>query len=100
MSLLKQCPFCGSNNAEYDPEKLCVKCNECAAEGPFGGLAKGNVRQRELSRWNNRRGVTFQAKKGVCMICGCTDDHACKGGCMWVNKQHTLCSACVERSAL
>lgn len=30
-----------------------------------------------------------------CRVCGCTDDHACAGGCYWVEKD--LCSACVDR---
>jgi len=29
----------------------------------------------------------------VCRVCGCDDDHACAGGCGWV--QAGLCSACV-----
>jgi ParB family chromosome partitioning protein len=29
----------------------------------------------------------------VCRVCGCTDDHACEGGCSWVEKD--LCSQCV-----
>lgn len=29
---------------------------------------------------------------GTCRICGCTDDHACPGGCYWV--EPNLCSAC------
>ncbi len=28
-----------------------------------------------------------------CRVCGCTDDHACEGGCSWVEED--LCSACV-----
>lgn len=33
-----------------------------------------------------------------CRICGCTDDHACAGGCFWVSED--LCSACLgEMSA-
>lgn len=28
----------------------------------------------------------------TCRICGCTDDHACPGGCYWVEPD--LCSAC------
>ena len=32
-----------------------------------------------------------------CRICGCTDDHACPGGCYWVNDEHNLCSACVRK---
>lgn len=34
--------------------------------------------------------------KGVCAICGCSDLDACDVGCAWVNKEHTLCSACIE----
>ncbi|MHB1681619.1 MAG: hypothetical protein ACYCYO_02145 [Bacilli bacterium] len=29
----------------------------------------------------------------TCLVCGCTDDHACEGGCFWV--AHDLCSACM-----
>ena len=31
---------------------------------------------------------------GTCRECGCTDTHACDGGCSWVDAEHTLCSAC------
>lgn len=31
---------------------------------------------------------------GVCRVCGCTDDHACEGGCYWVEPD--LCSRCAE----
>jgi hypothetical protein len=34
--------------------------------------------------------------RGVCDICGCTDARACPGGCSWVNKEHTLCSSCLD----
>lgn len=32
------------------------------------------------------------AGKPYCRVCGCTDDHACPGGCYWV--EDDLCSAC------
>lgn len=35
-------------------------------------------------------------KKAKCRVCGCTDDHACEGGCYWVEKD--LCSTCYEAS--
>lgn len=38
------------------------------------------------------------SKKGTCIICGCDDLHACKGGCSWVNNQHTLCSECFRKN--
>ncbi len=31
----------------------------------------------------------------TCQICGCTDDHACPGGCYWV--EDDLCSVCAEK---
>lgn len=35
------------------------------------------------------------AERWKCVICGCTDDHACEGGCYWVYPN--LCSACAEK---
>lgn len=32
----------------------------------------------------------------TCRVCGCTDDHACEGGCWWVEPD--LCSACAEEN--
>lgn len=29
-----------------------------------------------------------------CKYCKCSDFHACKGGCFWVNKEKTICSSC------
>lgn len=34
-------------------------------------------------------------EKDHCRVCGCTDDHACEGGCSWVEED--LCSACVGK---
>lgn len=31
--------------------------------------------------------------RGVCRRCGCTDDRACRGGCIWIEPD--LCSRCV-----
>jgi hypothetical protein len=31
----------------------------------------------------------------ACRKCGCTDDHACPGGCFWIADD--LCSACGPR---
>lgn len=41
------------------------------------------------------RAAALQSPR-TCRVCGCTDDHACPGGCSWVEED--LCSACVERS--
>lgn len=32
---------------------------------------------------------------GICGVCGCTDEQACPGGCVWANATATLCSQCV-----
>jgi hypothetical protein len=36
--------------------------------------------------------------RGICHRCGCIDAAGCEGGCSWVDKAHTLCSACVAEA--
>ena len=43
--------------------------------------------------------VLRRAEPGVCRKCGCTDEQACPEGCSWVDKKHTLCSACAPTMA-
>ena len=31
-------------------------------------------------------------------MCGCTDEHACPGGCVWANASATLCSRCAQQA--
>lgn len=40
-------------------------------------------------------------RRGVCRFCGCTEYHACPGGCSWINAAQTVCSStdCVEAYA-
>ena len=33
-------------------------------------------------------------RRGVCQVCGCTETHACPGGCAWANAAQTICTAC------
>lgn len=33
----------------------------------------------------------------TCRVCGCTDENACEGGCMWIGER--LCSSCVDQVA-
>jgi hypothetical protein len=35
---------------------------------------------------------------GECQVCGCTDEHACPGGCIWANAAATLCSRCAQQA--
>ncbi len=39
-----------------------------------------------------------KTKAGTCRVCGCTDEHACPGGCYWVEPD--LCSACAEADSV
>lgn len=36
-----------------------------------------------------------KAEERQCRICGCTENHACSGGCYWV--EDGLCSACADK---
>jgi hypothetical protein len=38
-------------------------------------------------------------RPGTCRVCGCTEEHACDGGCSWVDRACTLCSACAGTPA-
>lgn len=33
-----------------------------------------------------------------CRVCGCTDTHACAGGCFWVGSD--LCSRCAQKQRI
>lgn len=35
-------------------------------------------------------------RAGQCIECGCTDERACPGGCIWANVTATLCSRCAQ----
>lgn len=32
--------------------------------------------------------------RGTCQRCGCTEEHACEGGCGWADDQEDLCTEC------
>jgi hypothetical protein len=35
----------------------------------------------------------------ACIVCGCTDGHACAGGCYWISADPPVCSACEDVAA-
>jgi len=43
--------------------------------------------------------VKVKVPRGVCRVCGCTDDRGCPGGCYWVDEDATLCSLCADDMA-
>lgn len=58
--------------------------------GTGNGIGKATVEKiREFAREEGY--ITVR----TCRICGCTDDHACPGGCYWVEED--LCSECVGK---
>lgn len=48
-----------------------------------------------------RRDDQAQTDEAACQVCGCTENHACEGGCWWVPNPLgvDLCSACVHSIA-
>ena len=46
--------------------------------------------------------MSEELKKGVCRICGCTDDNPCYnpnvGHCWWADESHTICSHCADKA--
>ena len=63
-----------------------------AACGPLGYHPPGGGDPDEdLATWLAKR---LAPRTGACSRCGCTDDHACEGGCSWVDEDQTLCSEC------
>lgn len=44
--------------------------------------------------------MTYKPFESQCQVCGCTDSHGCADGCYWVNAEETLCSHCVQTTAM
>lgn len=42
--------------------------------------------------------MTNTKSERVCKECGCTDNHACEGGCFWVKDD--LCSKCYDKKQI
>ena len=40
-------------------------------------------------------GKFIYTARGTCRVCGCTDEHACPGGCVWA--EPNLCSRCARK---
>ena len=63
---------------------MTARVDEC--EDPHDALrALESVMREGIARYED-------ATVPRCRICGCTDDHACYGGCYWVEPD--LCSSC------
>jgi hypothetical protein len=62
------------------------------------GLHRARLRSEGEARADRETARAARLRvKGACLVCGCTEDHACEGGCHWVAPR--LCSACVAHAA-
>jgi hypothetical protein len=42
----------------------------------------------------------FDVEDLACAVCGCTEDHACEGGCSWACEDPAVCTACLDGTDL
>ena len=68
---------------EYDSPWFC---------GPFG-IILANPKPLPFHPCKGALAAPFNVD-GFCRVCGCTEEHACAGGCYWITPD--LCSACVD----
>ncbi len=67
--------------------KCCQLCpKECNSRCATAGEPKKIRKSRKKAK---------KPTPGVCRECGCTEEHACEGGCSWADDTKTICSACV-----
>ena len=83
---------------------VAVVCDACLAAGapvkrvcrgyPSAGERVGRKGLKERFEHNLSKHPELREEAGVCMVCGCTEDHPCPGGCRRVLPN--LCSRCFE----
>lgn len=67
-------------------------------KGSWGACKKGELIRVFLESGVDLAGKVPEeilVKEQKCRVCGCDDDHACPGGCFWVEPD--LCSACAGK---
>lgn len=60
-------------------------------------LAEDRARDKVGELLAEAIGLEIEDYSFVCRGCGCTNDHACEGGCSWVELD--LCSVCAQKVA-
>ncbi len=77
------CPHC---DASWGIEEMSFQeCDSCGYPNPDTEENKDNENDME----------DFFDEGPACRKCGCTQYHACPGGCFWVEKD--LCNKCVNK---
>lgn len=86
--------FCGLSPKGYamlqhNPKLHPIFCSDCWV------IIDANV------QWLEKATKKKINRYGTCIFCGCTDDHACPGGCKWADPSHAVCSSddCVGKLA-
>lgn len=83
---------------ESPPWRDCLRCKHLLLGIVSPVCRKGGFRVKPAATcamWESRG--TENQRERTCMVCGCTQDRACPGGCSWV--EWDLCSACVDKEA-
>ena len=62
---------------------------------PFAIFSLRGVGNKTRALIIDELGTPISTQNQKCRVCGCDQDHACKGGCFWVYDD--LCSQCYEK---
>lgn len=97
----------------------CIECECCHFQGRKGSPSRyyclhpvvvegvGSVMICRCERGSNEITIKsspawcpkkIKSSNQKCRVCGCTDEHACDGGCYWASVN--LCSKCAEKEDL
>lgn len=111
-----ECASCGYNSARqralfetHVDDGHCTNgaCFALKVEAAEKARAAAAESVRSLSSTSDEEGKTDHApevatpvaEQGKCRVCGCTEDHACEGGCSWADEAQTLCTSCKAKPA-
>jgi predicted RNA-binding Zn-ribbon protein involved in translation (DUF1610 family) len=96
------CPRCGHDRMDKNPVRNALSrranvyiCNSCGMEEAL--LDAAGKDPLPLNEWAMVQGFDSEDDESeqACRACGCTWDHACEGGCYWV--EDDFCSKCAEK---
>lgn len=97
-----ECLSCGYNSARQRALfEAHVDDGHCTNAGCFALKVEAHEKARAAAEPAASEAEAAVFKQGKCRVCGCTEDHACEGGCSWADEAQTLCTSCeVEPAAV